>query len=282
MTPILLLSLKLSVVALLVAIGMLSTRKEITYLWYRPGLLVRSLLAMYFLVPLVAILFVTLLPLAPSLEIAVFVLAVSAGAPLLPKKLMGLGSDEYVLSLVVTASILAIFTVPAWASALGPLFGRDSQLAPAAVAIVIAKSFLAPLAIGMIFRHFFPAKAEAYADHILTVAGLVLTVSALLLLGVNWQLIAQAGWPALFVLAGLTLSALIVGHLMGGKKPGERTALAVSCATRHLGLAILVAAAVPGPKTAVFVAAYIVSSAIVSIPYLKWQSKANIASAKKL
>jgi len=280
MTPILLLSLKLSVVAILLAIGMLTTRREITYLWQRPKLLMRSLLTMYFLVPLVAILFVTLLPLAPSLKIAVFVLAISAGAPLLPKKLMGLGSDEYVLSLVVTASILAIFTVPAWATALGPLFGRDSQLAPVAVAIVIAQSFLVPLAIGMVFRRFFPAKAEVYADNILTVANLVLTVSALLLLGANWQLIAKAGWPTLFALAGLTLSALTVGHLMGGKEPGERTVLAVSCATRHIGLAILVAAAVPGPKTAVFVAAYIVSSAIVSIPYLKWQSKVNVASEK--
>ncbi|MEN8132625.1 MAG: hypothetical protein ABFS45_21080 [Pseudomonadota bacterium] len=281
MTPILLVSLKLSVVALLLAIGMLTTRKEITYLWHRPKLLMRSLLAMYFLVPLVAILFVTLLPLAPGLELAVFVLAISAGAPLLPKKLMGLGSDEYVLSLVVTASILAIFTVPAWATALSPLFGRDSQLAPFEVAMVIAKSFLVPLAIGMLFRRFFPAKAELYADNILTVAGLVLIVSAVILLGVNWLLLVKAGWLTLFALAGLTLSALIVGHLMGGKEPGERTALAVSCATRHLGLAILVASAAPGPKTAVFVAAYIVSSAIVSIPYLKWQGKVNITSAQK-
>lgn len=110
----------------------------------------------------------------------------------------------------------------------------------------------------------------------------MLTVSALLLLGVNWQLIAQAGWPVLFVLAGLTLSALIVGHLMGGKESGERTALAVACAIRHLGLAVLIAAAVPGPKTPVFVAAYIVFSAIVSISCLKWQSKVDIALAKKL
>lgn len=102
-------------------------------------------------------------------------------------------------------------------------------------------------------------KFGVYADNILTAAGLVLTVSALLLLGVNWQLIAKAGWPALFALAGLTLSALIIGHLMDGKEPGERTALTVSCATRHLGLAILVATTVSGPKTVVLVAACLYS-----------------------
>ena len=52
MTATLLICLKLSVVALLLAIGMLSTKKEVTYLWRRPKLLWRSLLAMYVLVPL--------------------------------------------------------------------------------------------------------------------------------------------------------------------------------------------------------------------------------------
>ena len=277
MTAILLLFLKLSVVALLLAIGMLSTKKEITYLWQHPKLLLRSLLAMYVLVPLAAIIFVSILPLADGLKLAIFVLAISAGAPLLPKKLMGMGADEYVLSLVVTASVLAIFTVPAWAVALGPLFDRESHLAPVEVAMLIAKSFLLPLVIGMLVRRFIPNNAESIADKILMVAGLVLSLSALVLLATNWQLLVKAGWPALLALSGLTLISLIIGHLMGGEEPGERTALAVSCATRHLGLAILVAAAVPGPKTAVFVAAYIVASAVVAIPYLKWQSKVNAA-----
>ena len=278
MTSILLICLKLSVVALLLAIGMLSTMKEIRYLWQRPRLLLRSVLAMYILVPLAATLFVTILPLSHGLKLAIFVLAISAGAPLLPKKLMGLGSDEYVLSLVVTASILAIVTVPAWAAALGPLFGRESQLSPVNVAMVIAQSFLVPLAIGMVVRWFFPERSLRLADLVITVAGLVLTVSAVILLATHWQLIAKAGWTAILALAGLTLTALVIGHLMGGKEPGERTALAVSCATRHLGLAILVATTVPGPKAAVFVAAYFVASAVVVIPYLKWQSKAVAVS----
>ena len=141
--------------------------------------------------------------------------------------------------------------------------------------MLIAKSFLLPLVCGMLVRRFFPNHSVSLADNILTVAGLVLSVSAIVLLATNWQLLVKAGWPALFVLAGLTLISLIIGHFMGGEEPGERTALAISCATRHLGLAILVAAAVPGPKTAVFVAAYIVASAVVAIPYLKWQNKVN-------
>lgn len=235
MIAILLTLLKLSVVALLLAVGMLSTRKEITYLWQRPRLLIRSLLAMYILVPLAAILFVTILPLAGGLKLAIFVLAISAGAPLLPKKLMGMGSDEYVLSLVVTASVLAIFTAPAWGAALGPLFGRETHLAPMTVALLIAKSFLLPLAVGMLIRRFFPDSSASIADKILTVAGSVLSVSALILLIANWQLLVQAVGAALLALAGLTLISLIIGHQMGGEELGERTALAVSCANPTSG-----------------------------------------------
>jgi bile acid:Na+ symporter, BASS family len=236
MTPILLFLLKLSVVALLLAVGMLSTMKEVTYLWRRPRLLLRSVVAMYILVPLAATIFVTVLPLGHGLKMAIFVLAISAGAPLLPKKLMGLGSDEFVLSLVVTASILAIVTVPAWAAALGPLFGRESHLSPLDVATVIAKTFMVPLAAGMVVRWLFPERSEQLAEKVLTVAGLVLAVSAVVLLAMNWELVAKAGWSAILALAGLTVTALAIGHLMGGDEPGEKTALAVSCATRHLGL----------------------------------------------
>jgi bile acid:Na+ symporter, BASS family len=58
------------------------------YLWRRPGLLLRSLLAMYVLVPLAALILVKALTLPPGVEIGLLVLAVSAGAPLLPRKLL--------------------------------------------------------------------------------------------------------------------------------------------------------------------------------------------------
>jgi predicted benzoate:H+ symporter BenE len=45
----------------------------------------------------------------------------------------------------------------------------------------------------------------------------------------------------------------------------------VACASRHIGIAVLVAASLPGPRTAVIIAVYIVTSAIVCIPYLRWR-----------
>jgi bile acid:Na+ symporter, BASS family len=46
--------------------------------------------------------------------------------------------------------------------------------------------------------------------------------------------------------------------------------LAIACATRHIGVAVIVATAFRGPRTLALLAAYVVASAVVSIPYLQW------------
>jgi hypothetical protein len=91
-TATLLILLKVAVAGIILAIGMDSTLKDATYLWHRPSLLLRSVLAMYVLVPLTALALVKVLRLAPGVEIGLLVLAVSAGAPLLPRKLMKIGT----------------------------------------------------------------------------------------------------------------------------------------------------------------------------------------------
>ena len=66
-----------------------------------------------------------------------------------------------------------------------------------------------------------------------------------------------------------------VGHLLGGPEEDDRTTLAMACATRHAGVGILVAASYPGPVTAVLLLAYLLTSAVVTIPYLRWRRKSQ-------
>jgi BASS family bile acid:Na+ symporter len=274
-TGTLLVLIKLSVAGLILAIGMGSTLRDLLYLWRRPGLLLRSLLAMYVAVPLVALLVARSLTLPTPVEVAILVLAISAGAPLLPRKLIHLGNDAYVFSLVVTSSLLAIVTIPAWLTVLAPLHGRTAELTAGDVAGVVVPSFLAPLVLGMVVRWLAPEASERIADRLLAVVGVIFTLCALALLVTNLGLLLAAGWTAISTLAGLSLAALVIGHVLGGPDPEDRTALAVCCATRHVGLAVLVAAAVPGPRTAVLVAAYIVASAVVCIPYVQWRRRVS-------
>jgi len=273
LTAYLLIALKGSVALLIFAVGLDSRLKDLVYLRQRPGVMLRSLLAMYIVVPLLALAAVKVLQLPPGLELALLVLAISAGAPMLPRKLMRLGNEEYVISLVVVSSLLAIVTVPAWLALLGPHFDRPGTLDPMTVAGVLGKSFLLPLVLGVAVRRWLPDASARLSDLLLKVVGLVFSGCALALLVTHYQVIlAVMGLPIL-VLGGFTLAALGVGHAMGGPDPNDRTALAVSCATRHVGVAMVVAAATPNPRTVVLIVAYALASAVVIIPYMKWRSR---------
>ena len=273
MTAALLVVLKACVVALLCAIGLGSTLADLAYLLRRPALLLRSLFAMYVAVPLAALAIVRTIPLPVGIRMAVLVLAISAGAPLLPRKLMKLGREGYVFGLVVLSSILAVVVVPAWLAVLGPYFARESAVGPRAVGLLIAKAALAPLLLGMLLRPLLGGRADRVSEWVLKAVGVVLTIAGVLLIAVNIRLLATAGWVALLTLAGFTAVALGIGHALGGPDREDRTALAVACSTRHVGLAMLAASAVPNPRTVAFVLAYLLSAAVVSLPYLKLRAR---------
>jgi hypothetical protein len=95
------------------------------------------------------------------------VLAVSAGAPLLPCKLGAFGADAYVFSLVVTSSLLAIVLVPAWVAFLADHFGVAAEISPWDVATVAGKAFLFSLAIGVAIRAMLPTLGQGIADRLL-------------------------------------------------------------------------------------------------------------------
>jgi len=98
--------LKLAVSGLLIAVGAGASFSDVLYLWRRPGLLVRSLLAMYVLVPLAAVGLANAIPLSPGVELVFLVIAVSAGAPLIPRRLR-FEAGTYLVSLVITSSIIS-------------------------------------------------------------------------------------------------------------------------------------------------------------------------------
>ena len=271
MAQILVVILKASIAALLLGIGMRATVADVLSLWRRPAALLRAVLAMYVLVPLAAVALVRLLHPVRPVGGAILVLAVSAGAPVLTKKLLKLDRDSYVLGLSVTTSLLAIVTVPAWIAFLAPHFGSAASVEPVAIASVLAKGFLAPLVIGMLLRLALRDRAEAISMGLLKVAGLVLGLAGLTLIAASFGHIMSVGWESLLALGALAVVATAIGHLVGGPDPGERTALGVACAARHVGIAMLAASATPDKATIALVLAYLLVAALVSIPYLKWR-----------
>ena len=71
----------------------------------------------------------------------------------MPKNLLKAGANpQYVRSLSVITTLLAIVTVPLSLAALGAFFGKDIKVETGQVAVKITVAFLAPLLAGMIVR----------------------------------------------------------------------------------------------------------------------------------
>lgn len=273
MTELLLTGLKTAVGLMIFAIGLSARLADLGLILRRPGLVLRSLVAMYVLVPLAAVVLVKLLPIPITAKIALLVLAVSAGAPLLPRRLATFGSRGYVFGLVVASSLASIVLVPLTIGVLTRTFAAQIEIAPWTAALVIGKSFLAPLALGMAVGAVLRRHSERLAHGLTAVAGLLLVVCAVLLLVHDFGLLLEARWSGFGALVLLMVIALGIGQAMGGPDPDDRTALAVACATRHLGIAVLVATSFPGPRVVLLISAYIVISVAVSVPYLAWRKR---------
>lgn len=265
--------LRLCILSTVFALGLKATWEDVAYLLHRPQLLARSLLAMYVLTPLIAVLLALVFTAPLPVKIAVLLMAISAGAPALPKKLFKLGANPpYVYSLAVIMALLAIVTVPLSLAALSAFFHRDASVPPGQVASVIATGFLAPLLAGMAVRYFWPTLAERIGEPLITYAGIVLLVLILLIVATNFSVIVGIGMPAFLLIVVMTLASLAVGHVLGGPDPNDRTTLALACATRFPALGLLIASLnFPNAKPLPIVVAYLLMAALAAMPYMRWR-----------
>jgi len=269
----LLILLKSSIAALIFAIGMTATADDITYLWRRPFLFLKSIIAMYVVMPVVAVMMGRAFDLPQQTELALVVLVICAGAPLLPRKLIKFGGDPaYVFRLIVTTSILAIVSVPVSLHLLAEVISFDTTaITPSQVSRVILKTLLLPLGMGMLLRLVAPALAGRIGDPLMKIAGISMAISSIAALFVGFRLVFAVGLPTLIAFAAFTSVAILAGHLLGGPKPSDRTSLSIACTSRHIGLALLIAANARGQQALVL--AYLLASAVVSIPYVRLVSK---------
>jgi BASS family bile acid:Na+ symporter len=269
------LALVLSVLLIVLSVALRCTPRAVTSLFRNPSLLVRSLLSMNVLLPLFAVLMVALVELRPAIEIALVALSISPVPPFLPRKQLALVADEeYVIGLLGASSLLAIVLAPLTVELAGVLSTREFSLAPLAIAKIVAVTVLVPFLFGMIVRRVRPAFAER-AGPLADKIGIVLLVVAIVPLIVKL-------WPAMISLLGsgtglaiiaFTGVGLALGHMLGGPDPDHQTVLALATATRHPGVALTIAAGNFPDETLIAPALmlYLLVSAIVSAPYVRWR-----------
>jgi len=270
----------ISVVLIVIALGLRCSLADAAYVLDRPSLLVRSTVAMNVIMPLLAVWLVSNFELKTPVKVALVALAISPIPPFLPSKRLNLTSRGYIYGIVVAAAVCSVVLVPATAALLSAYF--HTQHVPAVkVLLVVALTVLAPLSIGLFLQRIRPTQAPDLATILSKVGTGLLLVACIPVLLMEWptfrSLYGDGTVVAAIVLSGL---GLLVGHLLGGPDPQNRTVLALATASRHPGVALVagISASAQTPRlvTAAVLLAFVVST-VVSVPYAAWRKRVHPA-----
>lgn len=278
---IVLIALQVTMFVSVIALGFKATLAEAFFLFRRPGLLLRTFLALYVVVPVVTGVVVAVVPLPIGIKVGLILLAISSVLTTSPHKMLGLGANPaYVFALLILMSLLAVITVPLSLAILTALpLAHDASVPPFEVAKLVALTFLLPLVLGTAIHRVMPRFAERIGDSMAAGAGKALLAILFALLVLNFGGVKEVTLLSFMVIVGLTVFALVAGHLLGGPAFGDRAALAIAAAERHTGMAALIAGInFPQAKgTIVVIVVYKIATMLVTIPYMKW-CKHQIAS----
>lgn len=270
-----LLGLQVSVFCTVFGFGLDTTVADMLYVIRRPGLLARSLIAMFVLMPAVAIVLARAFDFRRVVEIAIVALSISPVPPLLPKREGQAGArGPFALGLMGLLALVSIVLVPAALQGLERLAHRPLAMEPFAVAKVVFTTALAPLAAGMIVRVLVPGikRIGTFVNRLAWVL-LLVGIAALLVANASaiWGLVGNGTLVAMTAFVG---AALTIGHVMGGPDPHDSAVLALSNACRHPSIAIAIASAnFPDEQFGATVLLYVIMNTALCIPYVVWQRR---------
>jgi|SRR6185436_15254042 BASS family bile acid:Na+ symporter len=274
MTTVILLVLKASIIVSVFAIGLKATFADATFLFRRPGHLVRALLSMNVLMPLTALAVGAPFDLHPAVKIALVVIAVSPMPPILPNRALKAGGTKaYTIGLLVAAAALSIVVIPLSMEMFARLTGLPLVMPAGAVAALVLTTILAPLLAGIAVRTVAHARADRIARPIGILGSVLLMVSAVpILIGLAGTVFSVISNGTVLSLVAFAVAGLIVGHVLGGPEPDTRQVLALATASRHPAVALSIAHAnFPAQTLAgaeVFL--YLILSGALSALYLSW------------
>jgi len=262
---------------LVTALGLQANRDDETSLLRQPKRLLRSLTSMLVVMPVVAAALASAFDLDRAVKIGLVALALSPMPPFLPSRHIKAGGEpSFAIGLLVATSLISIVYVPLAVALLKLLFDIPLSLSVSHVIVPIGWTVFIPLVVGLVIKRFAP-------DFAMRVAGPAgRLASGLMLLGLiplavmslarAMPLVGSGAFLAMLILSVLGLG---VGHLLGGRVPGDRATLALATAARHPGVAMAIAKANFPDQALVFpvVFLYVLLNVIVSVPYVRWNAR---------
>jgi len=234
----------LSVAVIVFAQGLkISPSQVVVYFKERPWLMLRSLVAVLVLVPAAALAIILLLK--PPIEFAVglAILVSCPPAPLMLKATpkLGKGSAAYMASLHLSLAALAFLTVPIVLYLLSIPLGFRADVDLLKMAVILGRTILIPIGLGMAVRSFFPKFADTTGPRLDKAGGIGLLVVVLFAAAKFFPWLLKMNSRSYLVIVVVSAAALAIGHFLGPRDPHERTTLAVESGVRHPVLAITIA-----------------------------------------
>jgi BASS family bile acid:Na+ symporter len=279
MAQLIILVLQASVVGVVFALGLGAAPGDLAGLFRRPGLLARSLVSMFLVMLVVAVVAVKVAGLRHPVEVVIVALALAPIPPLLPKKQVKAGGEtSFIYGLIVAASLFAIVWIPLALGLLSRVVGHDLSAPLGNIVGIVVVMILAPLAAGALISRYAPGLASRIQAPINRLAMLILLAGLALIYAKAWPaMMAEIGDGTLAALVGFAVVGLVSGHLLGGPRSEDRSVLAIATSTRHPGIALAIATLnAPAEKAVIAVILlYLLVSAIVALPYVAWRRRAG-------
>jgi BASS family bile acid:Na+ symporter len=230
----------LFIVTSMLAMGMSLTTAQILQPLKNARLVALTLLANFVLVPLLAYLITSLIPLEQSLRIGLIVLSTAAGAPFLPKLVQGAQGDiAFGVGMMVLLMVVTIVYMPV----VLPLLLPGVSVNPWDIAKSLIVLMLIPLTIGLLIKSHSPDSAEHWQPVMNKISSLSILVLLVLGLGLNISnILSLIGTGGIVALLLFIIGSLLIGTLLGGRDPSVRSVMGLGTAQRNVSAAILVSA----------------------------------------
>jgi len=215
-------------------------------------LVLGALIGNFVLVPAAAILVARLFHLSDGLSLGLLLIAMSAGAPFLPR-LVELARGDVALGVAVMTLLLA--TTVVYLPLVLPWFAPGVAVQPWAIAKPVLLLMLGPLAAGMAIRAQWPQLTKRIGLPLEWISRATLFLMLILVVVLNFERIrCVLGSGALVAAELLVLAAIGIGFITGGSSPERRRVLALSTGQRGISAALLIATHVAqDPDAAVMV-----------------------------
>lgn len=270
----------LSVMLTVVSLALRARAGDFLYLFREWRLGLRAVLAMFVIVPAVAILMANVFELKGPVKIALVALAFSPVPPLLPRKQVKAGGEaSYITGLLIAAALASLVLAPIGLSVTGAIYGVETQVSRAGMATTLGLTIALPLLLGVLGQRVLgDARAAAVSGPLSKVANVLFAISVLALLVALAPAVGKLlGDGTIVALVAMSLVGLAAGWFLAGDDRDNRIVLALASAARHPGVAIGIATtSFPDAKlapAAIILAAVV--NTLIAIPFLKRLQKSE-------